>query len=255
MRWNIVYAPTTDPDACETSGGTVARASNAQRRDRGGMECLFGPRAWGAPDPSRQWSAEAGGYTAAPMTRRLLPPTTSRRDFIAATALGAVGVVGVGGCSKKAKSSGAASNAKQTAEVLPKLIPKRFLNPDIPGEGPIPDGYLSYPRELVVAVKRKPGSTGRPITTMNASWGATPPGVERNSYLQAVNAELGVPIHPSAQDGNTYAAKLSAILGARDVPDLLSVPNWEVDKIPRFSQAVKALFEDLTDHLRGDAVG
>ena len=163
--------------------------------------------------------------------------------------------MGVGGCSKKAKSGGAASNAKQTAEVLPKLIAKRFLNPDLPGEGALPDGYLTYPRELVVAIKKKPGSTGRPITSMNAFWGATPPGAERNSYLQAVNAELGVPVHPSAQDGNTFAAKLSAILGARDVPDLLSVPSWEVDKIPRFSQAVKALFEDLTDYLRGDAVG
>lgn len=165
-----------------------------------------------------------------------------------------MGAMGAGACSKKAKSSGAASNAKQTAEVLPKLIPRRFLKPDIPGEGPIPDGYLTYPRELVVAVKKKPGSSGRPITSMNAFWGATPPGVERNSYLQAINAELGVPVHPSAQDGNTFAAKLSAILGARDVPDLLSVPSWEVDKIPRFSQAVKALFEDLTDYLQGDAV-
>ena len=63
-----------------------------------------------------------------------------------------------------------------------------------------------------------------------------------------------MPIDPSVQDGNTFAAKLSAILGARDVPDLLSAPSWEVDKIPRFAQAVKALFEDLTDYLRGDAV-
>lgn len=188
------------------------------------------------------------------------PPenATSRRRFIAATALGAVATIGgggvVGGCSRKAKSTGAAENAKQSAEVLPKLIPKRFITPDIPGEGPIPDGYLKYPTELVRAFTKKPGSSGKPITSMNAWWGATPPGPDRNSYLQAVNAELGVPIHPSSQDGNTYGPKLSAILGARDVPDILSAPNWEVDKIPRFSQAVKALFEDLTDYLRGDAV-
>jgi putative aldouronate transport system substrate-binding protein len=192
------------------------------------------------------------------MTERPPANATSRRHFIAGATLGAVATIGgsglVIGCSKKAKSTGTASNAKQTALVLPKQIPKRFVEPDIPGEGPIPDGYLKYPKELVTAVKKKPGSSGRPITTMNAWWGATPPGPDRNSYLQAVNAELGVPLNPSVQDGNTYAAKLSAILGARDVPDLLSAPNWEVDKIPRFAQAVKALFEDLTEYLSGDAI-
>ena len=46
----------------------------------------------------------------------------------------------------------------------------------------------------------------------------------------------------------------TAMLGARDVPDLLCIPSWEYPKIPRFSEAVKTLFEDLTDHLKGDAV-
>ncbi|HZU84223.1 MAG TPA: extracellular solute-binding protein, partial [Polyangiaceae bacterium] len=81
-----------------------------------------------------------------------------------------------------------------------------------------------------------------------------PPGLGHNSYLDAVNSELGVPVNPSVQDGGVYAYKLSAVLAARDVPDLLCAPAWEIDKIPRFSQAVKALFADLTEHLRGDAV-
>src|ERR1035438_8754438 len=37
-------------------------------------------------------------------------------------------------------------------------------------------------------------------------------------------------------------------------PGLLSAPAWEIDKIPRFSQAVKALFADLTPFLKGDAI-
>ncbi|HTV22766.1 MAG TPA: extracellular solute-binding protein, partial [Polyangiaceae bacterium] len=56
------------------------------------------------------------------------------------------------------------------------------------------------------------------------------------------------------QDGINFAAKLSAVLAARDIPDILSVPSWEVAKIPRYSQAVTALFADLTEHLQGDAV-
>ncbi|HVR21263.1 MAG TPA: extracellular solute-binding protein, partial [Polyangiaceae bacterium] len=184
-------------------------------------------------------------------------PATSRRDFLAATTLGAATFAGapfVAGCGKKAKSGGAASNAKQTAEVLPVRRPLKLLNPDLPGAGPIPDGYLKYPSTLVRAVKNKPGTSKQPITAMMAGWGPTPPGLGRNAYLEAVNAALGVPIDPSVQDGMTYAQKLSAILGARDVPELLSAPRWEIDKIPRFAQAVKALFEDLTDHLKGTAV-
>ncbi|HEX6765711.1 MAG TPA: extracellular solute-binding protein, partial [Polyangiaceae bacterium] len=190
------------------------------------------------------------------------PPraATSRRDFLTATTLGAVATLGgaglVTGCGKKAKSGGAASNAKQTAEVLPKRKTLELLKPDIAGEGPIPDGYFKYPTTpLVDAIKNKPGSSGKPIKTMTAYWGPIPPGLGRNSYVAAVNAELGVPIDPSVQDGVTFSQKLSAMLGARDVPELLSVPSWEVDKIPRFSQAVKALFADLTEYLRGDSSG
>src|SRR5262249_42232361 len=127
-------------------------------------------------------------------------------------------------------------------------------SPDIAGQGAIPDGYLAYPAQLLQAVHEKPGSSSVPIKTLTPSWGPTPPGIGRNSFLAAVNAELGVPLHPSVQDGISYADKLSAVLGARDVPDLLCVPSWEVDKIPRFADAVRALFTDLSDLLRGATV-
>lgn len=186
------------------------------------------------------------------------PRTTSRREFLAATALGSVATLGGSvfsvGCRKRARTLGSFSNAQQTAALLPHYRPIRFLAPDIPGAGPLPDGYLKFPTTLVRAISKKPGSSGRPIKTMTPGWGPTPPGLGRNSYLAAVNAELGVAVDPSVQDGMTFAQKLSAVLGARDVPELLSAPRWEIDKIPRFSQAVKALFEDLTDHLRAEHV-
>lgn len=190
------------------------------------------------------------------MNRAPPPPASSRRDFLRATTVGvaALGVPFGGACGRKAKSGGSASNAKQTAELLPVRRPLQLLKPDLPGAGPIPDGYLKYPTTLVRAVKTKPGSSGRPIKAMMAGWGPTPPGLGRNAYLDAVNAALGVPIDPSVQDGMVFSQKLSAILGARDVPELLSAPRWEIDKIPRFAQAVKALFEDLTEHLKGTAV-
>ena len=158
------------------------------------------------------------------------------------------------GCGKRGGSTSAFQSAREVAAVLPQHTTLQLVPPDIAGQGPIADGYLAYPEQLVRAVRDKPGSSDVPIKTLTPHWGPTPPGVGRNSFLEAVNAELGVPVHPSVQDGISYADKLSAVLGARDVPDLLCVPNWEVDKIPRFADAVRALFTDLSDLLRGDAV-
>ena len=70
---------------------------------------------------------------------------------------------------------------------------------------------------------------------MTPVWGPAPPAGANNAYLTAVNAELGTPVDFSVQDGNTYADKLNAMLGARDVPDLLCVPSWEVTQARRGS--------------------
>lgn len=173
------------------------------------------------------------------------------------TGAGAAGLVlgACGKCTSIRRQGGSASNAAQTDAVMPAYHPMELIEPDIRGSGPIPDGFLNYPKtKFARVVSSKPGRGGPEITTMSAAWGPTPPGLTRNSYLKEINAELGVTMNPSLQDGNTFANKLSAVLGARDVPDILSVPSWEVDKIPRFSQAISALFTDLTDHLKGASI-
>ncbi len=180
-----------------------------------------------------------------------------RRDFLSLVGAGAGGLVlgACGKCTSIKRTGGTASNAVQSAALLPAYHPIELLTPDVRGEGPIPDGFLTYPKaQPVRVIKTKPGRSGPAITTMSAVWGPSPLGLGRNSFLDSINAELGVKVNPSLQDGLSFADKLSAVLGARDVPDLLSVPSWEVDKIPRFSQAIKALFTDLTDHLKGEAV-
>lgn len=191
------------------------------------------------------------------MTDHLAGAAANRRQFLTIVGLGTAAVAGgplLAACSKEAGSRGTATQADAIQAVLPAHRPMELLKADIQGTGPIPDGYLTYPTNLVDAIKDKPGTSGKTIKTMAPWWGPTPPPLGRNSYVEAVNTELGVPIDASLLDGNTYADKLSAVLGARDVPDLLVAPNWEVDKIARFSDAVKALFEDLTDYLKGDAV-
>jgi putative aldouronate transport system substrate-binding protein len=140
---------------------------------------------------------------------------------------------------------------RRPAEVHP---PLDLVKPDIPGIPPVAHGFLRYPASLVDAIAETPGKSGQTISAMTPWWGPAPPGLGSNAFYTAVNGELGIDVDFSVQDGNTYADKLNATLGARDVPDMLCVPSWEIVKVPRFSDAVKALFEDLTDYLKGDAI-
>jgi putative aldouronate transport system substrate-binding protein len=195
-------------------------------------------------------------HTLTPRARRA---ALSRRTLLRATGAGVVAVTGGGllaACSEEAGSEGAATEIDKIAGVLPTYqeLTLDLPAPDVPGTPPmVPNGYTSYPSRLVDAITDTPGSSGQTIKAMTPFWGPPPPGLGDNSYLAAVNEQLGVDVDFSIQDGNSYADKLNAILGARDVPDVLCIPSWEVDKISRFSDAVEALFEDLTGYLAGDA--
>lgn len=185
-------------------------------------------------------------------------PTADRRTFLSLLGLSAVAVAGGGGlagCGDKATRGGATQNLDKLAGLLPQQqafagVPK----PDILGTRPVADGYTRFPASLVDAVADRPSAGGTPIRAMVPAWGPAPPSGANNSYLTAVGRELGTTVDFSVQDGLTYAEKLGAVLGARDVPDLLCVPGWEISKLARFGDAVGALFEDLTPYLQGGAV-
>jgi putative aldouronate transport system substrate-binding protein len=185
-------------------------------------------------------------------------PTANRRTFLGLVGLGAVVAAGGGALTACGKSSGGKGSATDTEKVTAILPRQKSLNlavkPDIVSTRPVADGFTTFPSQFVDAVSEKPGRSGQTIKATVPVWGPAPPGLGQSAYLEAINTRLGVPLDFSIQDGNTYADKLNAMLAARDVPDLLCVPSWEVAKLPRFSDAVKALFEDLTDHLKGEAV-
>ncbi|MDG4831993.1 extracellular solute-binding protein [Solwaraspora sp. WMMD1047] len=193
------------------------------------------------------------------MDPSLASAATDRRRFLSLLGVGAAAVAGGGllsGCSKEVGSTTSTQDLDKLSALVPnqKNLDLAIPKPDVLSTRPVPDGYTSFPPELFDAITEKPGTSGQEISAMTPAWGPAPPGLGQSAYLDAINAELGVPVNFSVQDGNNYADKLNAILGARDVPELLCVPGWEVDKIPRFSDAVAALFEDLTDRLKGDAV-
>lgn len=186
-------------------------------------------------------------------------PSADRRTFLSLLGLGAAAVAGGGvlaGCGDKATRGGTTQELDKLAAVLPEQRPLTVSvpKPDILGTRPVADGYTRFPAQLVDAVADKPGTGGPAIRAMTPVWGPAPPAGASNAYLTAVNAELGTPVEFSVQDGLTYAEKLGAVLGARDVPDVLCVPSWEVSKLARFGDAVRANFEDLTPYLAGAAV-
>ncbi|MCA2213135.1 extracellular solute-binding protein [Jidongwangia harbinensis] len=184
--------------------------------------------------------------------------SVNRRTFLNLVGLG-VAAAGTGGllagCGEKATQGGATQNLDKLAGLVPEHRPLALnIKPDVLSTRPVPDGYTTFPSALTDAITDQPGAGGQPIRAMTPVWGPAPPSGAKNAYLVAVNAELGTPVEFSVQDGMTYADKLGAVLGARDVPDLLCVPDWEVEKLPRFSDAVNALFEDLTPYLQGGNV-
>jgi putative aldouronate transport system substrate-binding protein len=185
----------------------------------------------------------------------VVKPRSSRRSILQLAASGLAGAAfgPLAACSKKVRSPPRQLKASEIDALLPRHQPLQLVEPDLAGSGAVPSGYLRYPARLVDAVPEAPGQSGLTIHTLTPFWGPTPPGLGRNSYLADVNQQLGVPVKPSVQDGNRYADKLSAALGARDVPDLTCVPSWEAERIPRFPDAVRALFADLGEELRGDA--
>jgi putative aldouronate transport system substrate-binding protein len=183
---------------------------------------------------------------------------TNRRNFLSLVGLGALATTGGGllaGCGEASSGGGSATDTDKLSALMPKQKSLNLeIKPDIMSTRPVADGYTTFPSRFVDAISEKPGKSSQAIKAITPAWGPAPPGLGQSAYLEAVNAELGVSVDFSIQDGNTYADKLNAILAARDVPELLCVPSWEVAKLPRFTDAVKVLFEDLTDHLKGDAV-
>ncbi|KUL24534.1 extracellular solute-binding protein [Actinoplanes awajinensis] len=156
------------------------------------------------------------------------------------------------GCSKKPGSTGSATNAEQAAGVVPTFKESTLVQPDIKGIRPMADGYTKYPTNLVDGITEKAITSGKPVTATTPWWGPVPP--SSNKFVEAVSADLGGTITFSIQDGVTYGDKLNAMLGARDVPELLCIPGWEINKLARFNDGVHVLFEDLTPYLAGDKV-
>ncbi|WP_457963903.1 extracellular solute-binding protein [Arthrobacter sp. D1-29] len=175
-----------------------------------------------------------------------------RRSFLGivggAVAAAALSSCSSGGAAPQATNSAGLSDA--AAKLVPDYIPLDIVKPDIPGVNGSAPGFTRIPESLVKSVQGVPGKGGS-YTVMSPAWWAVPPA--DNSYYQAVNERLGTKLHFQVSDGNTYADKIQTVLASpKDVPDWVVIPSWNLP--PRFGQAAKGLFTDLSEYLAGDKV-
>jgi putative aldouronate transport system substrate-binding protein len=158
----------------------------------------------------------------------------SRRSVLSLLGLGAIAAAGGGSlaaCSEKTGGQGTVTGVEQSNPLLPNYIKFEAVKPDLRGTPPVADGYRNYPSSLVQAVSAAPGK-GSTISTMTPYWGPVPPGPGSNQYLDKINQLLGAKLNPNVKDGNTYIDVLNATLQARDVPDVLVIPSWNVNDPP-----------------------
>lgn len=154
------------------------------------------------------------------------------------------------GAAPQATSAGGLADS--VAKLVPNYIPLDIVQPDIPGVDGSTPGFTKIPTELVTSVPTPPGSGGT-YTAMTPAWWAIPRSLPDNAYYEAVNERLGVTINFQPNDGNTYGDKIQTVLASpRDVPDWVVIPSWNIP--PRFGQAAKGLFTDLSPYLAGDKV-
>ncbi|GAA1276159.1 extracellular solute-binding protein [Sphaerisporangium rubeum] len=203
-----------------------------------------------------------------PPHRDQAPVRTTRRGFLGLAGLGAAALTGGGltaACSAPAtrrpgSGGGATAAAADKLKTLtPSYVAYPGVAPDVPGTVSnlpgvpgVGGGYLKYPLNAADAITAKgPGGTYKAMTPL---WGPPPPGLDDNSYFQACNADMGSTIEFQIADGITYVDKVTARLAAGDIPELMVIPQWEIEKMSDFNLAVDKAFEDLTPYLQGDKV-
>lgn len=193
---------------------------------------------------------------------------TSRRGFLSLVGLSAAMAAGGGLLSACSTPSGprpggggaTAAAAEKLTSLTPTYTAFPGVKPDLPGTVStlpgVPDisgGFTTYPAAPAAALTQKAGKGGT-YKAMTPLWGPVPPGLADNSYFQAVNADIGATVEFQITDGMVYVDKAIARLASGDIPEIMVIPSWEIDKMADFNTAVDQAFEDLTPYLQGDKV-
>jgi putative aldouronate transport system substrate-binding protein len=180
----------------------------------------------------------------------------SRRSFLASTAVATAAVSGMPLLSACGGEGSGGGEGRVSEGELNSILPTYqaadlSVQPDIASENGSSPGYTRWipEGELDASVPRPRGSGGE-FTAMTPLWG-TPP-QDGNPFWAAMDEAIGVRMRWQTQDGNTYGEKLGATLAGSEIPDLVCIPDWELQgQIP---QGVSSRFLDLGPYLSGDKV-
>ncbi len=180
----------------------------------------------------------------------------SRRTFLTSTA---VATAAVGGMPLLTACGGEGSGGQEgrvSEDELRSILPTyqasdAAVDPDIAVEHGSSPGYTRWipDGELGTSVPEPRGGDAQ-FSAMTPLWGPQPrPG---NPFWTAMDEGIGVRMDWRIQDGSAYGEKLSATLAGSEIPDLVCVPEWELNgQIP---QAISSRFADLGPFLSGDKV-
>jgi putative aldouronate transport system substrate-binding protein len=172
----------------------------------------------------------------------------TRRSVLLGGASVAAAVTGGGllsGCSEPPSEEVAQANA---AVKLPTYKKVTVVDPDLPGDDILLDGYLKYPAEVQPSFDGQVGD-GKPITFMTNIPAAIPPAVDKNAFWQELNKRLGSELQITMAPNADYGDKFATMIAGGDLPDVLNIPPGTV-QLPAL---MEAKCTNLTEQLSGDA--
>ena len=148
-------------------------------------------------------------------------------------------------------SSGQSPTAGGANSLLPTYVADDKVKPDLMGTADgVASGFLAYPQDPPKVTDGTPGKTTA-VSAFLMTPGALPPAVSSNKFWQELNKRLGVDFKANLIPAAEYSAKIAAMVGSGDVPELTQISAGSVPNLP---EALKAMFTDLTEYLSGDAV-
>lgn len=175
--------------------------------------------------------------------------SVSRRGFLAGGA-GAL-LLGTGLLAGCVPGQAGTSQAIQefNSVRLPTYLPFTGVTPDLPGtaEG-VDAAFRKYPADPAKSVSGEVG-LGGVITAMTTTFYGVPPAADSNSYWAGLNKKLGANLDIAITPQADYATKFATTIAGGDLPDMIRAARGV-----GFPQLLKAKFQDLTEHLSGDAV-
>ncbi len=177
--------------------------------------------------------------------------TISRRTLISGAAFG-IAAIGLSGTLAGCSNGSTASTISDTVAALPTYVPiTDGPKPDLPGNDIVQPGYYTYPAEseLFQSVTGKIGA-GNPTSGFVVTYAAPPPA--NNSYLQFMNEQANTTFDLQFVPGDSFDSKFATMTAGNDIPDMVEFLTFAMP--PRFPQLLDAKFQDLSEHLSGDAV-